>query len=105
MDSIRRARYRNGYEGEFFMEPGQVTLVAFDVGWTSQVFNRGHRIRVTVASTGAPYYEPNPNTCEPMTINPPAAISVARNQVHHDRRHASRVIAPVPVQNPFSGNR
>ena len=71
------------------------TKVAFDVGWTSQVFNRGHRIRVTVASTGAPFYEPNPNTGEPLTIEPPKASVVARNKVHHDRRHASRVIAPV----------
>ena len=31
---------------EVLLEPGQVTEVAFDVGWTSQVFNRGHRIRV-----------------------------------------------------------
>ena len=44
------------------------TRSRFDVGWTSQVFNRGHRIRVTVASTGAPFYEPNPNTGEPLTL-------------------------------------
>jgi len=94
MDSVRRARYREGYEREVFLEPGQVAEVAFDVGWTSQVFNRGHRIRVTVASTGAPFYEPNPNTGEPLTIEPPKASIVARNEVHHNRRHASRVIAP-----------
>jgi predicted acyl esterase len=95
MDSIRRARYRDGYDREVFLEPGQVAEVAFDVGWTSQVFNRGHRIRVTVASTGAPFYEPNPNTGQPLTIDPPKATTVARNELHHNRRHASRVIAPV----------
>ncbi len=95
MDSVRRARYREGYEREVLLEPGRVSVVAFDIGWTSQVFNRGHRIRVTVASTGAPYYEPNPNTGEPLTIEPPKASVVARNQVHHAQRHASRVIAPV----------
>ena len=51
------------------MEPGKVHKVAFDVGWLSQIFNNGHRIRVTVASTGAPFYEPNPNTGEPLTID------------------------------------
>jgi predicted acyl esterase len=95
MDSVRRARYREGYDREVFLDSGQVTVVAFDVGWTSQVFNRGHCIRVTVASTGAPFYEPNPNTGGPLTIEPPQATIVARNQVHHDRRHASRLIAPV----------
>ena len=54
------------------MTPGKVYPLAFDVGWLSQVFNRGHRIRVTVASSGAPFYEPNPNTGEPLTIEPPA---------------------------------
>src|SRR5206468_273771 len=54
MDYVRRARYRNGYEKEELLEPGKVYPVAFDVGWLSQVFNRGHRIRVTVAGTGAP---------------------------------------------------
>jgi predicted acyl esterase len=95
MDYVRRARFRDGYDHEVFLEPGEVTTVAFDVGWTSQVFNRGHRIRVTLASTGAPFYEPNPNTGEPSTVDPPRTTVVARNQVHHDRRHPSRIIAPV----------
>ena len=67
MDYVRRARYRDGYDKEVFIEPGKIYKVAFDVGWISQIFNVGHRIRITVASTGAPFYEPNPNTGEPLT--------------------------------------
>ena len=96
MDYVRRARYREGYDKEVFLEEGKVHKVAFDVGWTSQIFNRGHRIRVTVASTGAPFYESNPNTGKPLTIEPPKETVVAKNSVHHDRQLASRVIAPVP---------
>lgn len=95
MDYVRRARYREGYEKEVPLEPGQVARVAFDVGWTSQVFNRGHRIRVTVASTGAPFYEVNPNTGKPLTSEPATDAVVATNTVEHNRRHASRVITPV----------
>lgn len=95
MDTIRRARYRDGYDREVMMEPGKVYKVAFDVGWMSQIFNKGHRIRITIASTGAPFYETNPNTGEPLTIDPPERNLVATNRVHHDRRHASHVIAPV----------
>lgn len=94
-DYVRRARYRDGYEKEVFMEPDKVYKVAFDVGWMSQVFNRGHRIRVTVASTGAPFYEPNPNTGEPLTIEYPEKTVVAKNRVYHNRQHASRIIAPL----------
>jgi putative CocE/NonD family hydrolase len=94
-DYIRRARYREGFEREVFMQPGEIYKVAFHVGWMSQVFNRGHKIRVTVASTGAPFYEPNPNTGEPLTIDFPPNARVAKNAVHMNAKHASRVIAPV----------
>ena len=80
------------------MKPGKVYRVGFDVGWMSQVFNRGHCIRVTVASTGAPFYEPNPNTGEPLTLEWPANAVTAENSVQHNRHWASRVIAPVPSE-------
>jgi len=99
VDYIRRARYRDGFDREVFMEPGKTYKVAFDVGWLSQIFNRGHRIRVTVASTGAPFYEPNWNTGEPLTIEPPERRVVAKNTVYLNAKHASRVVAPVrPVE-------
>ncbi len=90
-----RVRYRDGFEQEVLMEPGEVVPVAFPVGWMSQVFNVGHRIRVTVASTGAPLYEPNPQTGEPLTIEFPENAVVATNSIHHEPRFASRIIAPV----------
>lgn len=100
MDSVRRARYREGYEREVPLTPGEIAPVAFDLGWTSQVFNRGHRIRITVAGTGAPYYEPNPNTGQPVTVEPAADAVAARNHVHHDRRYASRILAPIRPIDP-----
>jgi predicted acyl esterase len=95
MDYPRRARFREGFTKEVMMEPGKVYRVPLDVGWISQVFNRGHRIRVTVASTGAPLYEPNPQTGNPLTIEFPANAVVATNRIHHERKYASRIIAPV----------
>lgn len=97
MDYIRRARYREGYDREVFMKPGEVTKVAFDVGWLSQIFNKGHRIRITLASTGAPFFEPNPNTGEPLTIEFPSNAVVAKNTMYVNQQHASRIIAPVVV--------
>ena len=95
IDMIRRGRYRDGFEQQKFMEPGKVYKVAFNVGWLSQVFNKGHEIRVTVASTGAPFYEPNPNTGEPIAIEFPDKVVVAKNKIHHSPKHASRILAPV----------
>jgi putative CocE/NonD family hydrolase len=95
VDYVRRARYREGFEREVLMQPGKIYRVAFDVGSLSQIFNTGHRIRVTVASTGAPFYEPQPQTGEPLTIEFPANAVTATNTVFHQRTHASRVIAPI----------
>ncbi len=95
MDYPRRARYRDGFEKEVLMEPGQIYKIAFDVGSLSQIFNRGHRIRVTVASTGAPLYEPNPQTGAALTVEWPAQVVAAENHIHHERRHASRILAPL----------
>ncbi len=96
MDYPRRARYREGFEAEKLLTPGEVTKLAFDVGWTSIIFHQGHRIRVTVASTGAPLYEPNPQTGGPQTIEFPKDAVAATNTVHHSRLHASRLLAPTP---------
>ena len=95
MDYVRRARYRVGYDKEVMLEPVKATKIAFDVGNLSQIFNKGHRIRVTVASTGAPFYETNPNTGEALTIEPPAKMVVAVNAIQFNRVNASRILAPV----------
>lgn len=97
MDYPRRARYREGFDREALLTPGEPVKLAFDLGWTSIFFNAGHRIRVTVASTGAPLYEPNPQTGGPQTIEFPADAVTATNTIHHERLRASRILAPVPV--------
>src|SRR5690606_11981729 len=60
ISSVLRAKYRDGFEKQNPLQQGKVAKLRFDIGWLSQIFNTGHRIRVTVSSTGAPYYEPNP---------------------------------------------
>lgn len=97
IDYVRRLRYREGYEKEVFLEPGKPVPVTFDVGWLSQVFAKGHRIRVTVAGTGAPFYEPNPNTGEPLTLDFPAKTVVAKNQLLHETERASRIVVPAVI--------
>jgi putative CocE/NonD family hydrolase len=101
-DYPRRARYREGFDHQVLLEPGKVEKIAFDIGWLSQVFNRGHRIRVTVSATGSPLYDPNPQTGGEQTIEFPDHPVKAVNSIQHNRVHASRIIAPVRVQ-PVAG--
>lgn len=91
-----RLRYREGFDHEVLMTPGEVTPVSFDVGWISQIFNKGHRIRVTIASTGAPLYEPNPQNGKPLTIEFPDDAQPAVNTLHLGNQSASRILAPLP---------
>ena len=95
MDGIRRARFRESWDREVFMKPGEVYKVAFDVGYLSQIFNRGHRIRVSVASAGAPFYDPNPQTGEPLTVEPAKKVMAATQTLYHSGPQASRILAPV----------
>jgi putative CocE/NonD family hydrolase len=90
-----RARYRKGFDREALLQPGEIYKIVFPVGWMSQIFNRGHRIRVTVASTGAPLYEPNPQTGKPLTIEFPDDAVKAVNTIYQNRAYASRIIAPL----------
>ncbi|MCB1237677.1 MAG: CocE/NonD family hydrolase, partial [Verrucomicrobiae bacterium] len=89
-----RMRYRDGFESEKLMEPGEVYSLKIPVGWMSQIFNRGHRIRVTIASTGAPLYEPNPQNGKPLTIEWPDDARAATNTIHHSAAYPSRILAP-----------
>lgn len=94
IDYVLCARYREGFDKQVFLEADRPTTLRFPVGWLSQIFAPGHRIRVTVASTGAPFYEPNPNTGAPLSLET-NEYRVARNKIHHSAKFASRVLAPV----------
>ncbi|MEZ5365503.1 MAG: CocE/NonD family hydrolase [Bryobacterales bacterium] len=95
-DMVRRMRFRNGFEKQEFLEPGEVYPVEIDITWLSHIFNKGHRIRVTVCSAGAPYWEVNPQTGEAITADLPKTMRTAQNAVWHSGKHRSAIIAPLP---------
>jgi putative CocE/NonD family hydrolase len=92
-DGILRARYREGFDREVFLKPGEVATVRVDLWSTSVVFNKGHRIAVHVSSSNDPRFDPNPNTGKPTRAD--SETRVAHNTIHHDARHPSRVLLPI----------
>jgi putative CocE/NonD family hydrolase len=86
-------RYRESRSRERLMQAGQVYRVEVDLWTTAVVFNAGHRLRVHVASSSAPGYDPNPNTGEPFRAS--ARMRPARNTVYCDAQRASYVLLPV----------
>jgi len=75
--------------------PDQPAKLAWHIGWTSLIFNKGHRIRVTLASTGAPLYEPNNQTGGAQRLDWMKDAKSAIHTIWHDRSHPSRVVIPL----------
>jgi len=94
-DSGVRLRYRQGFEREHPMTPGEVARVAIDLWSTAYVFNRGHRLSAHVTSSSDPRFDPNPNTGAPLRAEDGPPARPARNTLHHDRPRPSRLILPV----------
>lgn len=92
-DGILRARFRESFERESFLKPGEVYELNVDLWSTSLVFNKGHRIRVAISSSNSPRFEANPNTGQPFRAN--SETRVAKNTVHLSKNHPSHLILPV----------
>ena len=98
-DGIARARFRESLARETLMEPGTIYPLSIKLYPTSNVFKRGHRIRVDVSSSNFPRFDVNPNTGEPLNDN--RRTAVATNTVYHDAEHASHIVLPiVPAKSP-----
>jgi putative CocE/NonD family hydrolase len=61
-DGIIRARYRNSFEKPELMTSGQVYKFEISLWSTSNLFRKGHRIRVAISSSNFPRFDRNPNT-------------------------------------------
>lgn len=93
LDSAIRARFREGFDREVFMEKGKVYKFKVDLWCTSILFNKGHKIAIHVTSSNDPRYDPNPNTGKPLRAD--SETRVATNKIHHSRVYASRALLPV----------
>ena len=88
-ETIKRARYREGFDREVFMENGEVYELRFAPLMTSNLFRAGHRIRLEVSSSNYPRFARNLNT---GGWNPDETeYVVARNAVHHGPERTSYV--------------
>jgi putative CocE/NonD family hydrolase len=90
---IRRGRYRNGYTKEELLTPGKVETFPIELFDIAHQFKAGHRLRLEISSSAAPYYNPNQNTGNPVATD--TEWRVARQVIHHDRARPSSITLPV----------
>jgi putative CocE/NonD family hydrolase len=89
VESIQRARYREGYDREVLMEPGEVYRLQFAPLETSNEFEAGHRIRIEVSSSNYPRFERNLNSGGQNARE--TRVVTATNTVHHGPDRASSI--------------
>ena len=62
-------------------------------GHPPNLFRRGHRIRVEIASSNFPQFDRNPNTGRPFGED--ADLVRATQTVYHDAQHPSHILLPI----------
>ena len=92
-DSIIRARYRNSWDAPELLEPGKIYEFVFQLYPTSNVFKKGHRIRLDISSSNWPRFDVNPNTGGDLGVE--RRFEIAEQAVYHDPEHPSHVVLPI----------
>ncbi len=100
-DGILRVRYRNSWERPTLMEPGQVYEVDIEAFPTSNLFVRGHRIRMDISSSNYPRFDCNPNTGEADGAS--TRTEIATNRIYMDRARSSHVVLPLIPRRDANG--
>jgi putative CocE/NonD family hydrolase len=90
---VIRARYRKGFDREELVTPGAVEAYTIKIGHVGHTFLAGHRMRIEISSSAAPFVNPNQNTGNPIATD--TEWKVANQTIYHDRARPSRVVLPV----------
>ena len=100
-EGILRARYRDSRETPTLMNPGQIYKLTLDLWATSNVFKKGHVLRLEISSSNFPRFDRNLNTgrnpylraSEEMNSDQP--FRSATNVIYHDAEHPSALVLPI----------
>ncbi len=92
-DGILRVKFRNSWEQPELIEAGTVYPVTVQLLPVSNLFVRGHRIRVDISSSNFPRFDVNGNTGDNPATSPVRIL--AQNSVYHDAEHPSHALLPV----------
>lgn len=92
-ETIQRVRYREGYDRQVFMEPGEVYEVEVSPMSTSNFFEAGHSLRIEVSSSNFPRFTRNLNTGGNNYDESEGVV--ANNQVHHSTQYPSQIRIPI----------
>ncbi|HEY4131396.1 MAG TPA: CocE/NonD family hydrolase, partial [Gemmatimonadaceae bacterium] len=99
-DGEARARFRESLEHPTLVTPGKDTPITVKLWGTSNVFKKGHRIRVRVTSSNFPRFARNLNSGKAQGDETPQDIKVATTKILHANGHASSIVLPIVPPKP-----
>ena len=92
-EGILRMRYSASPEHAALMNPGQIYEITVDLWATSNIFLRGHSLRLEISSSNFPRFDRNLNTGEEIKFARNSVV--ATNSILHDAQHPSALVLPV----------
>ncbi len=95
-EGILRMRYRTSPDHAALMNPGEIYEISLDLWATSNVFLRGHTLRLEISSSNFPRFDRNLNTGEEIKFA--HNFVSATNTILHDAQHPSALVLPLIPQ-------
>ncbi len=93
-EGVIRAKFRESiYAEPKLLEPGRIYEYEIEMQPTSNVFLKGHRIRLDISSSNFPLWDRNLNTGHETGMD--AEMRIARQTIYHSRKYPSRLRLPV----------
>jgi len=93
-EGVIRARFRGSvWEKPKPLTPGEVYEYNIELFPTSNVFKKGHRIRVHVTSSNFPLWDRNLNRGNVQGLD--AERQSAHQTIHHDPSYPSHILLPI----------
>jgi uncharacterized protein len=90
-----RTRYRESNRETKLLTPNQAYEAKIPLWETSNLFKKGHRIRIHITSSNFPRFNRNLNSGKAMADETEADIKVANQTILHDSKHPSSLVLPM----------
>ncbi len=93
-EGIIRAKFRESiYEEPKLLEPNKIYEYNIEMQPTSNVFLKGHKIRLDITSSNFPLWDRNLNTGHEIGVD--AEMRIAHQTVYHSQKYPSHITLPV----------
>lgn len=86
-DGIFRCRYRKSWEKAEMLKPDEIAEITIEPFQSCNVFKKGHKLRLDIASSNFPHFDVNPQTGEPEGMA--TSTRIAKNEVFCGGKRAS----------------